>query len=75
MEQPHITQDPAVLGGKPVIAGTRISVEYVLELLEDGLSLDEIAREHPTVTREGVEAALAYARAAVRRVTDSNSAK
>jgi len=52
--------------GKPCIAGTRITVEYVLEMLEDGHGIDEIVGEHRSLTREGVEAAIAFAREAVR---------
>lgn len=63
---PLITRDPSVMVGKPCIAGTRITVEYVLELLEDGHGIDAIVREHPVLTRDGVEAAIAYAREAVR---------
>ena len=67
MARTLITRDPAVLGGKACIAGTRISVEYVLELLEDGHGLDEIVAEHERLTREAVEAAIAYAREVVRQ--------
>ncbi len=61
--------------GKPCIAGTRIMVEYVLELLEDDHPIDEIVAEHPTLTREGVEAAIAYAREAVRVARVDSAAK
>lgn len=55
--------------GKPCIAGTRITVEYVLEMLQDGVTIDEIVAEHRALTREGVEAAIAYAREVVRGAT------
>lgn len=42
--------------GKPVIAGTRITVEYILEELAQGQSIDILAESHPTLTREGVQA-------------------
>ena len=64
---PRIVRDPKVMVGKPTIEGTRITVEYILEQLEDGETIDTIVREHPTLTREGVEAAIAYAREAVQR--------
>jgi uncharacterized protein (DUF433 family) len=56
-----IIADPAVMMGKPVIAGTRITVELILELLSSGTTADEILREYPHLTREGIYAALAFA--------------
>jgi uncharacterized protein (DUF433 family) len=56
-----IIRDPAVLGGKPVIAGTRISVQLILEKLRDGWTLAELLNDYPQLTREQVIAALAYA--------------
>lgn len=75
MDGSLITRDPAVLAGKACVAGTRISVEYVLELLEDGHGIDEIVAEHERLTREGVEAAIAYAREAVRLAEAQPAAK
>jgi hypothetical protein len=43
----YITSDPAVLAGKPVVRGTRISVEFLLKLLAGGWTRDQILREHP----------------------------
>jgi uncharacterized protein (DUF433 family) len=57
----RITYDPAVLGGKPIIKGTRISVQFILELLAAGMSIDEILAEYPHLTREDVLAAIDYA--------------
>jgi uncharacterized protein (DUF433 family) len=57
----RIVSSPAVLGGKPCIKGTRISVEFVLELAASGASRDEIVRAYPHVTPEDVEEALRYA--------------
>ncbi len=57
----HIYSDPAILGGKPVIRGTRISVELVLERLSDGWSEDDLLRSYPHITREQVRSALAFA--------------
>lgn len=59
--EPHITTDPAILGGKPVIAGTRIGVDLILEKLSDGSSIDDILNDYPHLTRAQVVAALAYA--------------
>ncbi len=57
----HIHSDPAILGGKPVISGSRISVELILERLSDGWSEDDLLRSFPHVTREQVRAAIAFA--------------
>lgn len=65
----RITSDPAVLSGKPIIRGTRISVEMILEWIASGASRDEIVRKHPHLTAADVEQALAYAAAAVRSFT------
>lgn len=61
MTKPMIVSNPEVMLGKPVIAGTRITVEYVLEELAQGQSIDVLVESHPTLTREGVQAALDYA--------------
>lgn len=60
-----IVADPAVLGGKPCIRGTRISVAFVLELLAGGASREDILRAYPQVSEEGLAAALTYAARAV----------
>ena len=57
----RIRIDSAVLAGKPVIAGTRISVELVLELLAAGWTTDEIGAEYERVAAADVRACLAYA--------------
>jgi uncharacterized protein (DUF433 family) len=57
----RITYDLAILGGKPVIKGTRISVQFILELLAAEMSIDEILAEYPHLTREDVLAAIDYA--------------
>ncbi len=51
---------PDILGGKPIIRGTRISVEFVLSLLSSGMSLEEILDEYPHLRRDDVLAALHY---------------
>lgn len=58
-----------VLGGKPCIRGTRISVQFVLELLAGGLSLSQIAEQYPHVPREGLEAAVQFAAGTLTDVT------
>jgi len=49
---PRIETDPNVLGGKPTIVGTRISVALILEKLGDGETIDEILQDFPRLTRE-----------------------
>ena len=56
-----ITSDPAVMMGKPVVAGTRITVEHILEKLAAGETIEQITEAHPRLTREAVLAALSYA--------------
>ncbi|MEM0962851.1 MAG: DUF433 domain-containing protein [Bacteroidota bacterium] len=61
-----IISDPDALAGKPVVRGTRISVELILDKLAAGESEEQILRAHPRLTREGIAAALAFAAAAIR---------
>ena len=61
-----VISDPAVMMGKPVIVGTRITVELILEKLAAGETVEEILEAHPRLTREGVRAALAFAADALR---------
>lgn len=58
---PRISVDPAVCGGRPVIAGTRVRVADVLEMLAGGATADEIAKDFPYVEAADVQAALAFA--------------
>jgi len=59
--QDHIVIDPKVLVGKPVIRQTRISVEFVVDLLGRGWTVEQILTEYDHLTREDVQACLAYA--------------
>lgn len=61
MKETFIISDPKVMMGKPVIAGTRITVELVLEKLAAGETVGQILQAHPRLTREGVQAALEFA--------------
>ena len=61
-----IQSDPSVLMGKPVVAGTRITVELILEKLSEGETIQQILEAHPRLTREGVLAALNFAAQALR---------
>jgi uncharacterized protein (DUF433 family) len=63
----RITSDPAILGGKPIISGTRISVEIILEWMASGASRDAIVRDYPPLTTEDVEQTLEFAAASLRR--------
>jgi len=67
--QNYITANPAVLAGKPVIKGTRISVELVLECLSRGWTVDDILSQYPHLSRQGVVACIDYARDVVRSET------
>jgi uncharacterized protein (DUF433 family) len=58
----RIVLDPAVLTGKPVIRGTRLSVEFVIGLMADGWAEAEILRNYPGLSHDDLVACLAYAR-------------
>lgn len=62
MTEERIVLDPAVLAGKPVIRGTRLSVEFVIGLMADGWGETDILANYPGITREDITACLAYAR-------------
>ena len=57
----HIVVDPEILAGKPVIRGTRLAVEFILELLAAGQSESEILANYPGLTKEDILACLSYA--------------
>jgi uncharacterized protein (DUF433 family) len=61
-----IVSNPNVMMGKPVIRGTRITVELILEKFAAGYSEDEVLRAYPHITREGIRAALAFAAEALQ---------
>jgi len=66
MSKNLIQSEPSVMMGKPVIAGTRITVELILEKLAAGETVEQILDAHPRLTREAVSAALSYAADALR---------
>ncbi len=66
MDAKLILSDPSVMMGKPVVAGTRITVELILEKLSSGNTIEEVIETHPRLTREGVLAALNFAARALR---------
>lgn len=57
----RITANREILSGKPIIRGTRISVEFILELLASGVTEDEIIQDYPHLTKEDIRACLEYA--------------
>jgi len=59
--QDRITLDPNVMVGKPVIRGTRLTVEYILRLLADGATVDEILGEYDGLTVEDIWACMQFA--------------
>jgi uncharacterized protein (DUF433 family) len=61
-EHPRIALVPDVLAGKPVIRGTRLSVEFVIGLMADGRSEADILGNYPGITHDDIIACLAYAR-------------
>ena len=63
--QEQIVADPRILGGKPVVKGTRIAVDLVLEELSHNPDIGELLAAHPDLTRDDVQACLAYAQAIV----------
>jgi uncharacterized protein (DUF433 family) len=66
MPKALINSDPNIMMGKPTIAGTRITVELILEKLAAGETVEQIVSEHPRLTEEAVRAAIAFAAEALR---------
>ena len=61
----RIERNPEVMLGKPVVRGTRITVELILDLLAKGQREDDVLREYPELKPDDIKAALAYASAAL----------
>jgi len=57
----RITVDPSILVGKPIIRGTRMSVEFIVDLLGRGWTVEEVLREYDHLTPADIQACLAYA--------------
>ncbi len=66
MSEEMIQSSPSVMMGKPVVAGTRVTVELILEKLGAGETVDQIIEEHPRLTREGILAAVRFGSEAIR---------
>jgi uncharacterized protein (DUF433 family) len=62
----HISYDPEVLSGKPHIIGTRLSIEFILELVASGATRDNMLKAYPQLTAEAIEEALRYAAQSVK---------
>jgi uncharacterized protein (DUF433 family) len=60
-DHPRISVDPAVCGGRPTVAGTRMRVTDILEMLASGANEEEIVRDFPYIKVEDIRACLAYA--------------
>ena len=69
--QDRVSVDPTIRSGKPCIKGTRITVYDVLEYLAGGMTEDQILHDFPDLTRDDIRAALAFAAARERRVSNS----
>ena len=54
----HVHSDPDVLLGKPIIKGTRLAVEFILELLGNGWSEQQILENYPSLTKETIQSIL-----------------
>jgi uncharacterized protein (DUF433 family) len=66
MNNPQVRSDPAVMMGKPVVAGTRITVELILEKLAAGETSEQLIESHPRLTRAAIQAALEFAAQVLR---------
>jgi uncharacterized protein (DUF433 family) len=66
MSEELIQSNPSVMMGKPVVVGTRVTVELILEKLGAGETIDQILEEHPRLTRQGVLAAVRFGGEALR---------
>ena len=56
----HITRDPEILRGKPIIRGTRVPVYLIVDFVENGVTPSQITEDYPDLTEEDFAAALAY---------------
>mgnify|MGYP005842547955 CR=1 FL=1 len=66
MQRNLVASNPGVMAGKPVIAGTRITVELILDKLAAGESVEQILDAHPRLSQDAIRAALAFAAEALR---------
>jgi len=66
MNNDRITANPQILGGKPIIRGTRLSVEFILDLFASGMSEAEILEDYPHIASTDLQACLRYAARAIK---------
>ncbi len=65
-QENRIEKRLSILGGKPVIKGTRIAVDFILKLLAQGWEIEQILKNYPQLKREDINAALDYSAKALR---------
>lgn len=65
----RITIDPDIMVGKPIIKGTRITVEHILDLLGQGMSIPEILEDYPHIKQDDIYACLVFAKKALANST------
>ncbi|MBI2338240.1 DUF433 domain-containing protein [Candidatus Daviesbacteria bacterium] len=75
MKKAQIISNPKILGGKPVIAGTRISVELILDKISAGMSEKEILQDYPHLTSKQIQTAVAYAKKIVAQKKGIDAAR
>jgi uncharacterized protein (DUF433 family) len=75
MDDSQITSDPSVMLGKPVVAGTRITVELILEELAAGMTTAQLIASYPRLTPEAISAALVFASKALRNEGNKTPAR
>ncbi len=66
MEPQIIVSNPKIMMGQPVVSGTRITVDLILEKLSSGETFEQLLQAHPRLTKEGIQAALQFAREVLR---------
>jgi uncharacterized protein (DUF433 family) len=66
MAESLIVSDPRILGGKPCVRGTRLSVEFLLELAASGATPEQILAQHPQLAADGLAAGFRYAASALK---------
>ena len=75
MNNKLIVSDPDIMMGKPTVAGTRITVEQILEKLASGETIEQILKAHPRLTEEAIYAAIGFAAEALRADKDYPSSE
>jgi uncharacterized protein (DUF433 family) len=60
-ELDRIVSSSSIMAGRPCVRGTRVTVQSIVDLVDDGMTTDEIVADYPYLSREDVEAALVYA--------------